>query len=30
MTGEWEEEFNKLMDSLDLSSLELFYFTRAG
>ncbi|KAJ7386392.1 Patched domain-containing protein 3 [Desmophyllum pertusum] len=29
VTDDWEGEFNKLMDNLDLSSLELFYFTRA-
>lgn len=28
LTESWETDFNKLMDNFDLSSLELFYFTR--
>jgi len=28
LTEEWETDFSKLMDKFDLSSLELFYFTR--
>lgn len=28
LTEDWETEFNKLMDSFDLPTLELFYFTR--
>ena len=31
MTEAWEEEFDKLMENLELpESIELFYFTQSG